>query len=400
MSPMVRIWTIFEADRMYESLKAQLQATLDMIPAFTWYAAPSGALLFVNSRCADYLGLATDHPLRFGTDAGAAWDSHIPLLHPDDHEETRRVWSECLKTGCPGEVSFRVRDAEGHYRWFLSRAEPVRGNGGTVLYWVGINLDIEERKRAEQELRDILDTIPAIVWVARPDGSNAYANSRFVKYSGMVPAQTAGSGWRLAVHPDDLQTHEGKWRASVTSGEPHESEVRFRRADGEYRWHLDRGLPLRDEEGHIIKWYGVVTDIEDRKRVEEALRRNEHFLAEAQRLSRVGSVGMEVSTKRIFWSDESARIYGYAPGTEPTPDLILQRSHPDDVGLVKDALERAAQGGSDFDYEHRLLMPDGSTKHLHDLAHCYRDSAGKAEVVGAIMDITERKLAEEAILRR
>jgi len=82
-----------------------------------------------------------------------------------------------------------------------------------------------------------------------------------------------------------------------------------------------------------------------------------------------------------------------------TPDLILQRSHPDDVGLVKDALGRAAQGGSDFDYEHRLLMPDGSIKHLHDLAHSFPDEAGNNEVVGAIMDVTERKLAEEAVLR-
>ena len=384
---------------MDESLKAQLQATLDMIPAFTWYAAPSGALLFVNSRYADYLGLPKDHQLRFGTDMGAAWDSHIPLLHPDDHEETRRVWSDCLKTGGPGEVSFRVRNADGDYRWFLSRVEPRRGDDDTLLYWIGINVDIEERKRAEQELRNIVDTIPAIVWVARPDGSNAYANSPFVEYSGMVPAQTAGSGWRVAIHPDDLQKHEGKWRASVASGEPHESEVRFRRADGEYRWHLDRGLPLRDEEGNIIKWYGVVTDIEDRKRVEEALRRSEQHLTDAQRLSHVGSVGMEASTRRIFWSEESARIYGYAPGTEPTPDLILQRVHPEDVDLVKDAIERAGRGGDDFDYEHRLLMPDGSIKHIYNLAHCYRDEAGNAEVVGAIMDITERKRSEEAIRR-
>src|ERR1700722_13561060 len=99
-------------DRMDESLKAQLQATLDMIPAFTWYGAPSGALLFVNSRHADYFGLPKDHPLRFGIDTGAAWDSH-PFMHPDDHEETRRVGSNCLKTGCPGEVSCRFRNAEG-----------------------------------------------------------------------------------------------------------------------------------------------------------------------------------------------------------------------------------------------------------------------------------------------
>src|SRR5258706_6143054 len=106
---------------------------------------------------------------------------------------------------------------------------------------------------------------------------------------------------------------------------------------------------------------------------------------------------MEVSTKRIFWSEEAARIYGYPPETEPTPELILQRSHPDDIGLVKDALVRAAQGGDDFDYEHRLLMPDGSIKHLPDRAHRVRDEAGNYEIVGAIVDITERKCAEDKI---
>src|SRR6476469_3539338 len=142
-----------EVERMDQSLEAQLRATLNMIPAYTWYATPSGGLIFVNERNANYGGLPSDHPLRFGTDTSPAWDSHIPFLHPDDQEETRRVWSECLRTGRPGEVSFRVRNAEGNYRWFLSRAEPLRSNDGTILNWIGINLDIEERKQAEVELR-------------------------------------------------------------------------------------------------------------------------------------------------------------------------------------------------------------------------------------------------------
>jgi PAS domain-containing protein len=138
---------------MDESLKTQLQATLDMIPVFTWYAAPSGALLFVNSRCADYLGLPQDHPLRFGADTGAAWDSHIPFLHPDDHQEMRRLGSDNLKTVPQGEASCRIRDGQGNYRWFLSRTEPLRATDGTILYWIGISFDIEERKQTEVELR-------------------------------------------------------------------------------------------------------------------------------------------------------------------------------------------------------------------------------------------------------
>jgi PAS domain S-box-containing protein len=130
---------------MAESLEAQLQAMLNVIPAYTLYAAPSGALTFVNERCADYVGLPENHHLRSGIDTAAAWDAHIQFLHPDDHEETRKVWSTCLRTGRPGEVSFRVRNAEGEYRWFLSRAEPLRASDGTLQYRIGVNLDIEER---------------------------------------------------------------------------------------------------------------------------------------------------------------------------------------------------------------------------------------------------------------
>jgi hypothetical protein len=92
----------------HSPLGPQLQATLNIVPAHAWYALPNGALTFVNERTADYLGLPKDHPLRFGAGSGADWDSHIPLLHPDDREETRRVWSECLRTGCAVEPPVAV----------------------------------------------------------------------------------------------------------------------------------------------------------------------------------------------------------------------------------------------------------------------------------------------------
>jgi PAS domain S-box-containing protein len=175
-------------------LATQLQVTLNLLPAHAWYAMPNGGLTFVNGRSADYHGLSQDHPLRSGQNTGADWDFHIPLLHPDDHEETRRVWSNCLSTGLAGEVCFRVANAEGRYRWFLSRAEPVRAANGSLLYWIGVNFDIDDQKRAQQELRDIVDSIPTIVWVASPDGSNTQVNIRYQEYSGAKPSQTAGSG--------------------------------------------------------------------------------------------------------------------------------------------------------------------------------------------------------------
>jgi PAS domain-containing protein len=113
------------------SFARQLRETLNAVPTHAWYATPSGTLIFLNEKAADYGGLPKDHPLRLGLGTGAPWDAYIRFLHPDDRDETRRVWSNCLRTATAGEVSFRVRNAHGSYRWFVSRAEPTRANDGT-----------------------------------------------------------------------------------------------------------------------------------------------------------------------------------------------------------------------------------------------------------------------------
>src|SRR5690242_7909916 len=254
------------------SLAAQLQATLDKIPAYTWYANPTGGLTFVNTRCADYLGLPSDHPLRLGIDTGAAWDSHIALLHPDDAAETRRVWSNCLKTGSAGEVSFRVRDADGAYRWFLSRAEPLRANDGTILYWIGINLDIEDRKGAEIELRQMLDLAPQIIGVLGPRRERLYANRVALAYYGVTLEEWRQRSFAPEVHPDDFDRVKAVVDRSVASPAAYELEMRLRKGDGTYRWFLVRYNPLHDDQGQLIRWYLACTDIDDRRRVEDRMR--------------------------------------------------------------------------------------------------------------------------------
>jgi PAS domain S-box-containing protein len=199
------------------------------------------------------------------------------------------------------------------------------------------------------------------------------------------------------VHPDDRLSVKMAM-SDAANGEGIDLECRLLMPDGRTKYLHIVGKAEKDNTGGI-EVMGVVMDVTARKRTEVELRRSKAHLADAQRLSLTGSVGMETSTKQIFWSEEAARIYGYAPGTEPTPDLILQRVHPDDVDLLKSVLQRAGQGGSDFDFEHRLLMPDGSIKHIYNLSHSLKDEAGNEEVVGAIMDITERRVAEEAIRR-
>ena len=141
------------------------------------------------------------------------------------------------------------------------------------------------------------------------------------------------------------------------------------------------------------------TENAERKLTQAELRRSQAYLAEAQRLSRTGSFGWKVATGEIIWSEESFRIFQCDRTTTPTVELILQRTHPEDAIFVKETIERAVQDGKDFDFEHRLLTPDGCVKHLHVAAHALRNESGKVEFIGAVMDVTAAKQTEEALRR-
>src|ERR1700724_1412086 len=147
----------------------------------------------------------------------------------------------------------------------------------------------------------------------------------------------------------------------------------------------------------VLRALREATQRAERKRAEEALRQSETYLAEAQRLSHTGSFGWRPSTGEILWSEETLRIFQYDRATKPTVELVLQRVHPDDAALVKETVERASQDGKDFEHEYRLVMPDGAVKHVHVVAHAERDESGELEFVGAVMDISERKRAEEEL---
>src|SRR5271156_3080280 len=163
----------------------------------------------------------------------------------------------------------------------------------------------------------LVDSIPALIHTATPDGYLDYFNQPWLEYLGVTLDEVAGWNWTAFIHPEDLDGIVAKWRASLASGEIFEYESRVRSANGEYRWMFHRKVPLRDANGNIVKWYGSSLDIDERKTAEAAVRRSEAYLAEAQRLSHTGSFGWKVPSGEIFWSDESFRIFQCDPKTKP-----------------------------------------------------------------------------------
>ena len=320
------------------------------------------------------------------------------LTPPDWVDRTQRAAEEMKRNGAfqPYEKEFLRKDG--------SRVPVVVGAAQTGDTGIAFVLDLTEQKRAEaaatrgeKELREIVDTIPAMTVTITADGRDAFIGRRFSEYSGLSEEEARGSGWRVTVHPDDLDLYLRIWRASLASGEPAEFETRVRRADGEYRWFLARAVAQKDDRGNILKWYEVLTDIEDRKRAELALGRSEAYLAEAQKLTHTGSSAIDPANgKSTYWSEEMFRIHGIEPslGIPGVEEYISRFVHPEDRAGVREAFERASRDKDEYAQDYRIVLPGGTVKHLHAIGHPVLGKTGEPiEYFGTMADVTERKRA-------
>ena len=265
---------------------------------------------------------------------------------------------------------------------------------------------LEDRKRAEEVLvesetsvRLIVNSIPGLVATMTPEGEVEFVNNQALEYFGKTLEELKGWAIGDAVHPDDLPHVVSAWRHSVETGDPYDVDHRLRRADGAFRWFHIRGRPLRDAEGRIVRWYNLLTDIDERRRAEEKLRRSEAYLFEAQKLSHTGSFGWNVSSGEIYWSPETLRIFEYEQTTKITVDLALQRTHPEDRPAVEQLIERVSRERTEFDFEQRLPMPDGSVKYLHIMGRPSGEESSRLEFVGAVTDVTAAKQTERTLRR-
>lgn len=277
----------------------------------------------------------------------------------------------------------------------LIRVRPLRG-GQPVASICSV---AGEDSPTEAPFVDIVDSVPAQMWSAHPDGRILFVNARWQAYTGLSTAAALDWGWRDAIHPEDIDAYLHALSAIRASRQAGEAEARLRRHDGVYRWFMMRISPVQDDAGNIIQWCGANTDIESSKRVEAALRHSEAFLAEAQSLSRTGSFGWNTRDDTLYWSSETFCILGYEQSINPSLEAVLHRTHPEDVFAVQAALQQSRGAGSSMDLQHRLLLPDGSIRHVHALAHASLGPAGDKIFVGAIMDITDRKHSEAALLQ-
>jgi len=389
---------VAERRRAEEALAASehnLRLVFDRIPGLVALLTSAGDVELVNPQLVEYCGRSLDELRLWGTS---------DTVHAEDLPRVAQIFARSIKSGNPYDFEARLRRFDGIYRWFQVRGLPVRDENGPILRWCALHTDIDDRKRAEDALRvsecdlsSIINTIPMLAWSARPDGFCDFLNQRWLDFTGLSAEQARGSGWGAAIHPDDAKGMLGSWQLALVTGQLADVEVRMRRFDGEYRWFLLRASPLRDESGKIVKWYGTNTDIDDRKRAEEELQRSEAFLAEGERLSLSGSFLWRLDTDEITFSEQLYRTFEFDHDAPVTFERIGGRVHSDDIPLLTDKIEAARTGNRALNYEIRLRMPNGSVKYLRTIAHGTRDRDGRPEIIGAIQDITERRLSEDAL---
>lgn len=260
--------------------------------------------------------------------------------------------------------------------------------------------DLERLLGASEEgFRLIVETIPGLIAVMTPEGEVEHVNRQLLEYFGRTLEELKDWGTTDAVHPADLPAVIAAWQHAVETALPYESEHRIRRSDGEYRWFQSRGLPLRDADGRVVRWYNLLTDVDARKRSEEKLRRSEADLLEAQRLSHSGSWRHDLASGAFTVSPEVLRIRG-VDSAEPlsTIDRMYSGIHPDDRSRVRDTYEAARMRKGEFDAEYRIVLRDGTIKHLHTIGHPVLNEAGDVvEYVGTGMDVTEQRQAQAAL---
>ncbi len=533
-----------KAERELERSEANLLESQRLVHMCSWAYDPSSRMVTFSPE------VKRIYDIESYQDIWAA-DFFLERVHPEDRPVVEEIFRKAQLDKTDYDVSYRIILSDGSIKHIFSVGHPVLNQSGELVEFVGTSMDVTEQwkartelekafeeikqrteaaRRSERELRDVVNTVPAHVWSTSPKGEVDFVNDRWLQFTGLALDEAFGWKWEAVLHPDDRARVVADWHTAAKNGQAMESEARVRRADGEYCWWFIRNVPLRDETGKLVRWYGTAIDIEDRKRAEQALRkseerwrsvfensaigvaltdlngrflatnhvyqtivgyaeeelrevyfldithedyrqanwalitelvegkrrqfqiekkyrrkdgsliwvsnnvslvpgtervprfimaltediterkraeqarrRSEAYLAEGQRLAKTGSWAYSpAAEKGIYWSDEMLRIFGLDPQRSNLPDReeFLRLVHPEDRDRFNERIDKAFREKADFVQDYRIVLTDGTVKHIHGIGHPVLDETGNIiEYVGTDVDVTERKRAEEKLRR-
>ena len=431
---------IAERRRTEEALRESernLRSVIDGIPGLVATLAPSGEIEAVNRQIVDYTGQPLAELKRWGENG---------TVHPDDLRRVAEIFTRSIVTGVPYDIEQRLRRFDGAYHWFSNRGIPARDGAGRIVRWYVLLTDLEDRKRAENQLqgeKKLLEMIAA----GRSLRDVLAALCTFVEgatadcHCGVYPIDWAGPTFQCGVAPSLPASYTAPIEGLPVSGEVApcgiaafqniqviaadiDSDPRWRASP--YRTHvLAHGLrsvwstPIASREGHVLGTFciyrrtpaspsahhqdliGHATHIAsiaiERSRADTALIRSQAQLAEGQRLSLTGTFAWNIDRDEITFSAELRRIFELPADGAVTFDHIAARVHPEDLDLLSEKLWAARAGGDDLEYEFRLSMPEGRTKFVHAIAHRVPHGDSEVELLGAVMDISDRRLSEQAL---
>lgn len=420
--------------------EAHFRSVADSIPALVTLNSPAGGLILANRACTEYFGKSIEEMNGLG--------AQRQLFHPDDRARVVALTRQKGAEGNAYDYEGRLRRADGAHRWFQIRAFPLRDGEGKVALWYFLQTDIDDRKRTEallaaekqvlemvaggQSLRAVLDTLclsfeaqveacicniflydaedKTLALTAGPSLSRDFYSDRVGKPYPANAAPTAQAAVRNEQIITADVTQETRWQAppGFSMGAPIDIRACWMtpiasaagKVLGVLSVYRERtGAPDNLEAGLIERFTQIAGIAIERMQSDAALKRSEAFLREAQRLSQTGGFAWHPVPNETTWTDETYRLFEIEPGTPVTPEVSDLRIHPDDLPAVYEKVNQAREDGEDFFVEYRLRMPDGTIKYMHTVFHRSRDADGHVEFVGAIQDVTQRHLAEEAILK-
>jgi formate hydrogenlyase transcriptional activator len=356
---------------------------------------PDGFAEFHNQRWLDYTGLSDEEARGWG------WKTAI---HPEDSKDAVDDWRDIIASKKPGEGERLIRRFDGEYRRHMYRAEPLMDEQGNVVRWYGTIIDIEDRKRAEDRLRSseqnfrlIVNSIPGLVCTLTPSGEIEFVNDQTLEYLGKPLDEL--KNWVLsdAVYPDDLPEVITTLKTSIETGQPSDVELRLRRADGIYRWFLLRRLPQRDNHGPIIRWYTLLTDIEDRKRAEDKIRRSETELRQILDLAPQYVVVLAPDRTRLYANQMMLDYLGLTLDEWRISDRH-EYFYPDDLDRVVRETRDKFVGGLPHECEARFLGKDGKYRWFLLRWNPLRDEQGcVTRWYAAGTDIDDHKQAQQRL---